>query len=252
MLAVNAILAAALGAMWLGPQGLLRHTDWQAPAPQAPNLDDAAKAALVANPALSRPYPEVGERPLFAASRQPGSTPKPEDAASAPPPPIALDKMVLTGIVAGPRLTGVLAQVDGESRFLRKGDQVGDWSLDAIKGRDVTFVQQGGESRTLSLNPSFIEGAEAPANAAANAQANVQAAKRPTTTSPQSSNHPRQAPSTPAAVRPTPVPPIGTAPAAANAQTADRQPKGNSGRVSFGGRRAVEATPEAKPAGGAK
>jgi hypothetical protein len=42
MLAVNAILAAALGAMWLGPQGLLRHTDWQAPAPQAPNLDDAA------------------------------------------------------------------------------------------------------------------------------------------------------------------------------------------------------------------
>jgi hypothetical protein len=143
--------------------------------------------------------------------------------------------MVLTGIVAGPRLTGVLAQVDGESRFLRKGDQVGDWSLDAIKGRDVTFVQQGGESRTLSLNPSFIEGAEAPANAAANAQANVQAAKRPTTTSPQS-----------------PVPTIGSSPAAANAQTADRQPKGNSGRVSFGGRRAVEATPEAKPAGGAK
>ncbi|ARU06297.1 hypothetical protein CCO03_17875 [Comamonas serinivorans] len=150
LVGVNAVLAVALAAVWLGPQGVLRHTIWQAPAPQGVNLDDAANGVLAANPAVTRAYPEVLDRPLFAAARRPVAAPEPEDDKPAAPPPIALDKVVLTGIVAGPRLTGALAQVDGESRFLKVGDQVGDWQVDGVTGRDVRF-HKGDEKRTLTL-----------------------------------------------------------------------------------------------------
>ena len=157
MLGINVVLAGVLGAMWLGPQGALRHTQWQAPAPQAPNLDDALQAVLEPNPALKEQFPEVVKRPVFSPDRRLTPPPPPEGAkAPPPPPPIALDSVVLTGIVSGRAFTGVLAQVEGESRVLKRGDKVGEWAVAGIKGRDVRFTK-GDETRTLVLPNTLID-----------------------------------------------------------------------------------------------
>ncbi len=163
MLGINMVLAGVLGAMWLGPQGALRHTQWQAPAPQAPNLDDALQAVLEPNPALKEQFPEIVKRPVFSPDRRLTPPPPPEGAkAPPPPPPIALDSVVLTGIVSGRAFTGVLAQVEGESRVLKRGDKVGEWAVGGIKGRDVRFTK-GDETRTLVLPNTLID---APSDAA--------------------------------------------------------------------------------------
>ena len=157
MLGINMVLAGVLGAMWLGPQGALRHTQWQAPAPQAPNLDDALQAVLEPNPALKEQFPEIVKRPVFSPDRRLTPPPPPEGAkAPPPPPPIALDSVVLTGIVSGRAFTGVLAQVEGESRVLKRGDKVGEWAVAGIKGRDVRFTK-GDETRTLVLPNTLID-----------------------------------------------------------------------------------------------
>ena len=161
MLGINVVLAGVLGAMWLGPQGALRHTQWQAPAPQAPNLDDALQAVLEPNPALKEQFPEVTKRPVFSPDRRLTPPPPPEGAkAPPPPPPIALDSVVLTGIVSGRAFTGVLAQVEGESRVLKRGDKVGEWAVAGIKGRDVRFTK-GDETRILVLPNTLIDAPDA-------------------------------------------------------------------------------------------
>ena len=162
MLGINVVLAGVLGAMWLGPQGALRHTQWQAPAPQAPNLDDALQAVLEPNPALKEQFPEIVKRPVFSPDRRLAPPPPPEGAKPPPPPPpIALDSVVLTGIVSGRAFTGVLAQVEGESRVLKRGDKVGEWSVGGIKGRDVRFTK-GDETRTLVLPNTLTDAAATP------------------------------------------------------------------------------------------
>ena len=155
-LGVNAALAAVLAALWLGPQGTLRHTVWQMPQAQPSNLDEVANAVLGLNPALHGRYSEVIARPLFTNDRRPiVPEPAPGSEAAAPPP-IALDQVVLSGIVAGPSFTGVLAQVEGQQRLLKRGDRVGDWTLDSIKDREVSFTRQG-EARALTLKPSLMD-----------------------------------------------------------------------------------------------
>ena len=210
MLGINVVLAGVLGVMWLGPQGALRHTQWQAPAPQSPNLDDALQAVLQPNPAARGSFPEVVNRPVFSPTRRLAPPPPPEGAKEpAPPPPIALDSVVLTGIVSGRAFTGVLAQVEGESRVLKRGDKVGDWSVAGIKGRDVRFTK-GEETRTLVL-PNTLTDAPTPAPDAGKAAAVPPAKPGGVPTPPM--KRPPPATSAPAAApKPVPVPPPPTAP----------------------------------------
>ena len=214
MLGINVVLAGVLGAMWLGPQGALRHTQWQAPAPQAPNLDDALQAVLEPNPALKEQFPEVTKRPVFSPDRRLTPPPPPEGAkAPPPPPPIALDSVVLTGIVSGRSFTGVLAQVEGESRVLKRGDKVGEWAVGGIKGRDVRFTK-GDETRTLVLPNTLTDapatGAEAPKAAAAPAPG------KPVVV-PARAAPPVKPPAPPATPAPAPAPTPAPAPGAAEA-----------------------------------
>jgi hypothetical protein len=154
LIALDAVLALALAALWLAPGAPARWRAWQAPAPQAPALDDARAARLMPNPALRRDYPAITARPLFAANRRPHAVAS--DAAAAP----VLDSIAqakLYGLVGG-RTPGVLLEYGGQTQFVRRGEQVGDWTLQAIDGRDALFVKASGERRTVTL-PDSLAGA---------------------------------------------------------------------------------------------
>ena len=105
-LAVAALLAAALAALWLAPGPQARWRQWQAPPPQAPQLDDVQTASLRPNPAAVATYPAVLERPLFNPARRPQASAS--AAAAMPPAPSAIEQAKLQGLVAGPTLTGVM------------------------------------------------------------------------------------------------------------------------------------------------
>jgi general secretion pathway protein N len=171
LIAIDALLAVALAALWLAPGPSAHWRNWQTPAPQAPNLDDARAAQLIPNPALRHDYPAITERPLFAADRKPRAAASDAQTAAAPPPD-SLDQAKLYGLVDGPSSQGVLLEQGGQPQFVRIGEKVGDWTLQAIQNRDAVFVK-GGEKRTVSLPDSLND-------AAANAPAGSATAPTPT------------------------------------------------------------------------
>ena len=167
--ALNALLLAALALLWFGP-GAGQRTQWVAPQPLPPNLDAASATFLSVNPAAASNDRTLLERPLFAIDRRP-ATAKPVAAApepAPPPPPDLLDKTQLRGIVRGPALNGVLAEVDGKPRFIRGGESLGEWTLRGIREREVTFGK-GAEQRVmvLPLAAASAAGAASPPGAAA-------------------------------------------------------------------------------------
>ena len=166
--ALNALLLTALALLWFGP-GAGQRTQWVAPQPLPPNLDAASATFLSVNPAAASNDRTLLERPLFAIDRRP-ATAKPAAAPepAAPPPPNLLDKTQLRGIVRGPTLNGVLAEVDGKPRFIRSGESLGEWTLRGIREREVTFGK-GAEQRVmvLPLAAASAAGAASPPGAAA-------------------------------------------------------------------------------------
>jgi len=204
-----ALMGLLLAALWLGPGPLAHWRQWQAPAPQAPNLDDARASALRPNPAAAADYPDILARPLFYPARRPCQPASAASAAApAAPPPTAIEQVRLQGLVAGPLLTGVMLQEDGNDRFVRTGEQVGDWTLRAIEGRDAVRERAGQQRRIqLSVLPdpdAAPSGANAPA--------------RPSATTP------RQRPGTLPAAAPTPAPAARFAPPAPAARPAPATP----------------------------
>lgn len=147
-LAVAALLAAALAALWLAPGPQARWRQWQAPPPQAPQLDDVQTASLRPNPAAVATYPAVLERPLFNSAR------RPQPSASAPaaaPAPAAIEQVRLQGLVAGPALTGVMLEEQGKARFVRIGEAVAGWTLERVQARAAVFVRAG-QQRQIALD----------------------------------------------------------------------------------------------------
>lgn len=147
-LAVAALLAAALAALWLAPGPQARWRQWQAPPPQAPQLDDVQTASLRPNPAAQANYPAVLERPLFNSAR------RPQPSASAPaaaPAPAAIEQVRLQGLVAGPALTGVMLEEQGKARFVRIGEAVAGWTLERVQARAAVFVRAG-QQRQIALD----------------------------------------------------------------------------------------------------
>ena len=219
LIGVNLALALALALLWLAPGAPAQWRHWQPPAAQAPTLDDIQAALLEPNPAATAAYPAVLDRPVMNPGRRPAAVATaPQDPASAPP--SAIEQVRLLGIVAGPALNGVMIEQDGKTSFVRRGERVGDWTLDTLQGREASFVR-GGERRRIELP---IAHATADAKAA---PATPQAPARAATGAP--------APRTPApapavAVRPAPAP----APAAPPAAAASAAPRSGS-VAAFGG-----------------
>ncbi len=215
LLALNLGLAVVLAALWLAPGAPAQWRSWQAPAPQPPSLDDIDAAQLTPNPAAGAAYPGVLQRPLMDPSR------RPQAAASAPgaaatPPPTAIEKIKLLGIVAGAALSGVLIDEDGQSRFVRRGERIGDWTLDSLQGRSAGFVR-GAERRSIELPVTQGDAAAAAPAPAAPGRPAPRPAPRPAA----------PAPAAPPATAPRP------APAAAQPPAADARPA--TPRGAFGG-----------------
>ncbi|MGB3072362.1 MAG: hypothetical protein WBC18_27710 [Ottowia sp.] len=147
LLGLNVLFAVALALLWFGPG---RSTRWTPPAAQPPNLNDARAALLGPRPDISAEFPQIAARPLLSSSRRPLPAASAAVDSEAPPPPMALDKLKMLGTIDGPTLRGVLAEVEGESRLIRSGEQIGEWTLRDIDSSQATF-EKGGEKRVLPL-----------------------------------------------------------------------------------------------------
>jgi len=143
-LAAVGLLTFVLAALWLAPGPQARWRQWQAPAPQAPQLDDVQAAQLRPNPAATANYPGVVQRPLFSPDRRPVAA---ASAAAPAAPPVAIEQVRLQGLVAGPSLTGVMLEEQGKTRFVRVGETVADWKLERVQARAALF------SRALTHPP---------------------------------------------------------------------------------------------------
>ena len=216
LLAVPVVLALALAALWLGLGPAAAWRQWQAPEPQAPNLDDVKAATLGFNPAAGAAYPQVLERPQLNPAR------RPQAAASAVPeaaPPTAIEEAKMQGIVAGATLTGVFLEEKGEARFVRLGEKVGDWTLQSIQGRDILF-KRGSEERRIELPYARADTAPQAGQPPAPPAANRRGAPPPAT---------RNAPGTAAAPAPTPPPAVAPAPSPAPVPDASAPRRGGFG-----------------------
>ena len=207
LLGVNGVLAAGLALLWLGPGS---STAWERPAAQAPNLDDALAAILRPRPEVAAEFPRIVERPLFAATRRPPEPPSadPKNAEEPPPPPpVELDKLRMFGTINGPTMQGILAEVEGESRFIRTGEKVGDWTLRQISSSEATFAK-GDEQRVVPLPLAQVPTSPATAAAAPPTPARARDARPPRTRpSAREARAPqRAAPARPAVMPPSPPP----------------------------------------------
>ena len=147
------LMALLLAALWWAPGAPAAWRQWRAPDAQAPQLDELTGAALRLNPAAVAVYPAVLQRPLLSAARRPQAAASSAAAAPSAPPPSAIEQVRLQGIVAGPTLNGVFLQEEGQSRFVRRGEQVGDWTLETIRRGDIVF-RRGTERRVVELLPT--------------------------------------------------------------------------------------------------
>ena len=205
LVAINVALALLLAALWLAPGAPAAWRNWQPAAPQAPALDDVRAATLVANAAATASYPAVVERPLMDPTRRPQTPASAPSAAASVPPPTAIDQVRLRGIVAGPALNGVLIDQEGKTSFVRRGERVGDWTLESLRGREADFVRNG-EHRRIELPVAF--GASDPGAAAPGARPAAPTAPRRPAAPAQSAPAPAPAPS----AAPSPPPAASTAP----------------------------------------
>lgn len=168
--------------------------------------------------------------PLFTESRRPLPAAGVNAAAQAPAAPDELEKSQLLGLISGPSFVGIMARIDGQVRTVRRGDNIGPWTLRAIRDREVVFTQ-GDHERVLKL-----EYARGGADQAAAAAAERAAPPAPVAPAPTSARAPIAAPPpapATAAVQPPAARPTSPAPAASpgagpawslGARSAPRQP----------------------------
>lgn len=146
LVAANAVLALALLWMWVDARGALRNSHWTPPAAIKPDFSGAASAlARSGNDGVNQFFATL-DRPLFSPSRRP----PPPVVVAVPPPPDPLANVQLYGVYAGPGGGGIIARVEGKMRRAGIQEKIGEWTIQRIADRDVTFVR-GGETRVIRL-----------------------------------------------------------------------------------------------------
>ena len=150
-LVLAAVLSAFLGWLWVGADGNLRNTAWQAPAPMAPDLGGEAVHLPAAKSEDASMFMATLDRPLFSPSRRPAPpAPKEGDAKTAPDPLASLHLYGLYTTEQGS--SGMLARVDGQVRRIGVNEVLGGWTLHSVREREreVTLTRDG-EERVISL-----------------------------------------------------------------------------------------------------
>ena len=150
-LVLAAVLSAFLGWVWVGADGNLRNTAWQAPAPLAPDLGGEAVHLPAPKSEDASMFMATLDRPLFSPSRRPAPpAPKEGDAKTAPDPLASLHLYGLYTTEQGS--SGMLARVDGQVRRIGVNEVLGGWTLHSVREREreVTLTRDG-EERVISL-----------------------------------------------------------------------------------------------------
>lgn len=155
MIAINVALAAALVFLWSDPD----RYRWSEPPPIRPALDDLTSEPQAEPIDVSR-YRATLERPLFASTRRPAARTEAgaDDVATADP----LRDVRLLGMYGSGSGGGVLVSRGGKTQRVAFGEKIGDWTVTAEEGRQVSLVRNGGERRQLSL---ALNSAAAPSGA---------------------------------------------------------------------------------------
>jgi hypothetical protein len=213
LIGLNVLLAGALAALWIDPQGGLRGVHWQPPAAVRPDLGAAPAVSASQDDADTSRFVAILDRPLFSTTR----TAAPVAGKSEGGRPDPLDGLHLYGVFSGSDGGGIIARVDGKSRRIKVSESIGDWNLKEIRGQQAVFAR-GPEIRFVALaqaRQGATTSAAAPgATGGAAADAAAVFRRRPPVirTLPQLAGQAAQARSAPA---PAPAPVAPPAPAAA-------------------------------------
>lgn len=143
LLLVNLLALAGLAYLWVDRSGNLRHITWIPPAPVKAVIAAASMPAESTSSIDTVTFAATLERPLFAPDRRPPSPVLP------PPPPDPLANVQLVGLFSG-EVSGVLIRLEGRVRQVSLNQKVGDWTLQAIEDRSVTFAKAN-ETRVIRL-----------------------------------------------------------------------------------------------------
>ena len=166
---VNVLALMGLAALWVDQQGQWRNINWVAPAPVKPVLATPSITQKSATDLAS--FSATLDRPLFAPDRRP---PPPVLPPPPPPPPDPLADAHLFGLITG-KAGAVLIRSEGKVRSVKLTEKVGEWTLQTIDDRSVTFAKAN-ETRVVRLEYARLnvpEPAAAPAPVANKASAAV-------------------------------------------------------------------------------
>jgi hypothetical protein len=144
LIGLNAWLAVILIWMWVGTDGKLRNVHWAAPRPIRPDFSEPLAALAQRRTDEAAQLVAMADRPLFSPTRRPPPPPAP------PAPPDPLGNLQLRGVYSSDSGGGIIARVEGRVRRASVNEKIGDWTVQKIADRDVTFVR-GGETRVLKL-----------------------------------------------------------------------------------------------------
>ena len=147
LLLANAALALVLLWLWFFPDGSMRNVHWQPPEARKTDLATILPALPGVGSADTSQFISMLDRPLFAITRRPPPRPPPPEAA---PPTDNLSTARLSGVYQGAGGGGIIITLAGKDRRVRLNEAIDGWSVQAISGRDVTFVR-GGQRRVLTL-----------------------------------------------------------------------------------------------------
>ncbi len=146
---VNLLALAGLAYLWVDPNGKLRNISWIAPAPVKPVIAVASIPVNSINSSDTSAFAAMLERPIFAPDRRPPPPILPPPPPPPPPPPDPLASVQLVGLFSGD-VSGVLIRSEGKVRRVNLNQKLGEWTLQAIEDRSVTFARDN-ETRVIRL-----------------------------------------------------------------------------------------------------
>jgi hypothetical protein len=152
---LNAWLVVVLIWMWVGTDGKLRNAQWTPPRPIRPDFSEPLAALAQRRTDEAAQLVAMADRPLFSPNRRPPPPPAP------PAPPDPLGNLQLLGVYNTSAGGGIIARVEGKVRRASVNEKIGEWTVQKIDDRDVTFVR-GGETRVLKLARRPGSGGSAP------------------------------------------------------------------------------------------